>query len=503
METPKTLTSLRFMRMIRDSKAMDSNLQAAQVDIAFRRAVSTSQRRNSDRSEEKSEPKNSRKRLQFNEFYDVINELARKKFAPQNDPALAGLNEEEKETWWAFKMLSEYLFPLLQRHEDRGRTAVTYPPRTPTPNPMTPIGNEELSIRPHQSILDTVDQELSSVEGVYGEAEKISRLEDLDTEIWDDINIEDGPMGLLYKYQDTLFSLFQMHATQDMQFRGGATSHDRSRIRSRSGDSTGSAGKKYRRHYIMGRHGFFAFVKKYRILHDLLSRVAVDNVFMSSSEDVSSNGSSLPCLTFKGFLVALMHCASLAYGRPEDGESTGDIAAGIDAMYRILFRIDPGGKNFKSLQKRYKSFQQKRLELTKIMQEDLASNRLRSDNKNTIAEATRDLKRPIESNYYGGAQEELESKTGEVKLSNPDKDAKKSIQKQNKRKSNRANVLKKSPMNGLAIQSILNDSERDENGKLKEDVMRLVREIFDHFSRGKKHTCIICQKVAKWFVSWQ
>ena len=31
-------------------------------------------------------------------------------------------------------------------------------------------------------------------------------------------------MGLLYKYQDTLFSLFQMHATQDMQFRGGATS---------------------------------------------------------------------------------------------------------------------------------------------------------------------------------------------------------------------------------------------------------------------------------------
>ena len=139
METPKTLTSLRFMRMIRDSKAMDSNLQAAQVDIAFRRAVSTSQRRNSDRSEEKNEPKTSRKRLQFNEFYDVINELARKKFAPQNDPALAGLNEEEKETWWTFKMLSEYLFPLLQRHEDRGRTAVTYPPRTPTPNPMTPI----------------------------------------------------------------------------------------------------------------------------------------------------------------------------------------------------------------------------------------------------------------------------------------------------------------------------------------------------------------------------
>ena len=95
------------------------------------------------------------------------------------------------------------------------------------------------------------------------------------------------------------------------------------------------------------------------------------------------------------------------------------------------------------------------------------------------------MKRPIESNYYGGAQEELESKTGEVKLSNPDKDPKKFIQKQNKRKSNRANVLKKSPMNGLAIQSILNDSERDENGKLKEDVMRLVREIFDHFSRGR------------------
>ena len=227
METPKTLTSLRFMRMIRDSKSMDSNLQAAQVDIAFRRAVSTSQRRNSDRSEEKNEPKTSRKRLQFNEFYDVINELARKKFAPQNDPALAGLNEEEKETWWTFKMLSEYLFPLLQRHEDRGRTAVTYPPRTPTPNPMTPIGNEELSIRPHQSILDTVDQELLSVEGVYGKAEKISKLEDLDTEIWDDINIEDGPMGY-YNFR-TLFSLFQMHATQDMQFRG-ATSHDRSRI---------------------------------------------------------------------------------------------------------------------------------------------------------------------------------------------------------------------------------------------------------------------------------
>ena len=207
----------------------------------------------------------------------------------------------------------------------------------PTPNPMTPIGNEELSIRPHQSILDTVDQELSSVEGVYGEAEKISRLEDLDTEIWDDINIEDGPMGLLYKYQDTLFSLFQMHATQDMQFRGGATSHDRSRIRSRSGDSTGSAGKKYRRHYIMGRHGFFAFVKKYRILHDLLSRVAVDNVFMSSSEDVSSNGSSLPCLTFKGFFGGADALCKLAYGRPEDGESTGDIAAALTRCIASCF----------------------------------------------------------------------------------------------------------------------------------------------------------------------
>ena len=80
----------------------------------------------------------------------------------------------------------------------------------------------------------------------------------------------------------------------------------------------------------------------------------------------------------------------------------------------------------------------------------------------------------------------MESKTGEVKLSNPEKDAKTSIQKQNKRRSNQANVLKKSPMNGMAIQSIFDGSERDENGKIKEDVMRLVRVVFDHFSRGRK-----------------
>ena len=117
----------------------------------------------------------------------------------------------------------------------------------------------------------------------------------------------------------------------------------------------------------MGRHGFFAFVKKYRILHDLLSRVAVDNVFMSSSEDVSSNGSSLPCLTFEGFLVALMHCASLAYDRPEGGESIGDIAAGIDAMYRILFRIDPGGRISKAF-KSDTNLSTEALELTKLQE---------------------------------------------------------------------------------------------------------------------------------------
>ena len=41
-------------------------------------------------------------------------------------------------------------------------------------------------------------------------------------------------------------------------------------------------------------------------------------------------------------------------------------------------------------------------------------------------------------------------------------------------------------MNGMAIQSIFDGSERDENGKIKEDVIRLVREVFDHFSRGRK-----------------
>ena len=46
------------------------------------------------------------------------------------------------------------------------------------------------------------------------EAEKVSKLEDIDAEIWDDINIEDGPIGVLYKYQDTLYSLFQMHAVK-------------------------------------------------------------------------------------------------------------------------------------------------------------------------------------------------------------------------------------------------------------------------------------------------
>ena len=39
-----------------------------------------------------------------------------------------------------------------------------------------------------------------------------------------------------------------------------------------------------------------------------------------------------------------------AYDRPE-GESIGDIAAGIDAMYRILFRIDPGGRISKAFKR--------------------------------------------------------------------------------------------------------------------------------------------------------
>ena len=68
----------------------------------------------------------SSKRLRFEEFYDVVTELACKKYAPQNEPEIVDLNQEEKEEWWTFKILSEFLFPLLRRHEDRGRTAVTY-----------------------------------------------------------------------------------------------------------------------------------------------------------------------------------------------------------------------------------------------------------------------------------------------------------------------------------------------------------------------------------------
>ena len=41
-------------------------------------------------------------------------------------------------------------------------------------------------------------------------------------------------------------------------------------------------------------------------------------------------------------------------------------------------------------------------------------------------------------------------------------------------------------MNGLAIQSILNDSERDENGKLKRRRNETrTGNFFDHFSRGR------------------
>ena len=47
METTKTLSSLRFMRIFRDSKAMDAKLNAAQVDIIFRQATSKNVRKKS------------------------------------------------------------------------------------------------------------------------------------------------------------------------------------------------------------------------------------------------------------------------------------------------------------------------------------------------------------------------------------------------------------------------------------------------------------------------
>ena len=105
---------------------MDANLQAAQVDIAFRRAVSSSQRRMAGNNDDNvNKRKSSRKRLRFEEFYDVVKELACKKYA-RKWAEIVDLNQEEKEEWWTFKILSEFLFPLLRRHEDRGRTAVTY-----------------------------------------------------------------------------------------------------------------------------------------------------------------------------------------------------------------------------------------------------------------------------------------------------------------------------------------------------------------------------------------
>jgi len=503
METPITLTSLRFMRMIRDSKAMDANLQAAQVDIAFRRAVSSSQRRNSGSNNEEnhSKRKSSRKRLRLEEFYDVVKELACKKYAPQNEPEIVELNDEEKEAWWTFKMLSEYLFPLLRRHEDRGRTAVTYPPRTPTPNPMTPIDTRELSSKPHQSILDTVDQELASVEGVYGEAEKVSKLEDLDTEIWDDINIEDGPIGVLYKYQDTLFSLFQMHATQDIQYTGnnsynyesnsnlnGSTNSlsgsDR-RGHSRSGDSS-SGSKKHRRNFIMGRSEFFGFARKYRILNDLLSRVAIDSIFTTTCEETGPNA-GLPCLTFKGFLNALLHCANMAYGRQQDENSNEDMALAIDAVYRILFRIDPGGKSFKSLQKRYKSFQEKRAELAKLMENDLANSRIQSKNSRN---GTRNNNTDSNESNANESSKDFEAKFDSemnVLIVQNDSTQGSSISHGNGSKSYRGSSGNSQRL-GVTMKNIIGDDNRDENGKLKVDVMDIVGEVFDHFAGGSNNT---------------
>ena len=499
METPKTLTSLRFMRMIRDSKAMDANLQAAQVDIAFRRAVSSSQRRMAGNNDDNvNKRKSSRKRLRFEEFYDVVKELACKKYAPQNEPEIVDLNQEEKEEWWTFKILSEFLFPLLRRHEDRGRTAVTYPVRAQTPNPMTPIGTRELSSRPHQSILDTVDQELASVEGVYGEAEKVSKLEDIDAEIWDDINIEDGPIGVLYKYQDTLYSLFQMHATQDIQYtdtnisnynnstgnnnnsNNNNSNQRRNRGRSRSGDSN-SGSKKNRRTYIMGRSEFFGFARKYRILNDLLSRIAIDSIFKTSSEETGSN-TGLPCLTFRGFLNALMHCAKMAYGRRQDENSNEDMAVAIDAVYRILFRIDPGGKNFKSLQKRYKIFQEKRVELARLMENDLANSR-NSVNSNDVNAGSNSNGYNISNESSKGFETKLDE---EMDLLIAQKDLAKNSSKPNG--ASKFIATGKTRNNNFTMKNILGDDDRDENGNLKADIMEIVSEVFDHFAGGSNNT---------------
>ena len=69
--------------MIRDSKAMDANLQAAQVDIAFRRAGQVAKRMADNNDDNVNKRKSSKKRLRFKEFYDVVKELACKKYAPQ------------------------------------------------------------------------------------------------------------------------------------------------------------------------------------------------------------------------------------------------------------------------------------------------------------------------------------------------------------------------------------------------------------------------------------
>eukprot|EP00945_MAST-04E_sp_MAST-4E-sp1_P007927 g7927.t1 len=360
METPKTLSSLRFMRMLRDSKAMDTKLTAAQVDIVFRRATSKNLRKNSfgdnQGSVEESTP--TRKRLRFTEFLNCVKELARKKYNRSQNLDDNSLAVQRQEAIWMSQLWHGFLFPLLQRHEEGGRTTVVYPPRTPTPiNPMTPIETLELSSHPHQAILDTVDRELASVEGTYGEAEKVSKIEDLDNDIWDDTDEDEGPMGLLVKYQDSLRQIFESHASRDIQHRSIVP------------DS--------KLQYFMGRQEFFKFAAKYRILGHLLSRVALENVFQTSVDGAKELREHL---SFKSFLFALILCGTMAYRGQLQVED--DNSSEIDAIYRIMFRIDPGGKRFKSLRKRYHSFQEKHRAMALKLERQEMIERLQEESPN-------------------------------------------------------------------------------------------------------------------------
>jgi hypothetical protein len=427
LETPKTLSSLRFMRMLRDSKAMDARLSAAQVDIVFRRAIFGSLRKNSDQAEETTTP--TRKRLRFPEFFAVVRELARKKYLRPGEVMDEDVIDQQ-DLLWMSQFWKEFLFPLLQRHEDRGRTRVMYPAKTPTPGPvMTPIAADELRGRNHQALLDLVDQELVSVEGAYGEAERVSKIEDLDRDIWDDINEEEGPMGLLAKYESSLRELFESHASHDIQYskgRGGGTS------------------------FAMGHSEFLEFCSEYNILGDLLSRVAIDNLFQRLlMEGAPGNLSDDPpsYLTFNSFLYALVYCAYMAYRELAAEGGAGE----IDAVYRIMFRIDPSGKRFKSLRKRYQSFQEKK-KRAEISQGKSCS--------------------PREISHYSPS------------------DSPKVLSKKKKIITTIMRPLMRSPRDGSVRSNLDADTQKDNfdlREEDKEDAMQIIREVFNHFATRPKH----------------